>query len=110
MIDINPYSGQNISGINQLIMRIDRIVRTVKKTRSKLRNYGTNIRDSLGKNNTRLVITLAQNELLTAMNDPINGVTDFKIEQVKILPDGKTFFIGVYNGERRNFDISATNL
>ena len=105
MIGIDPHTGATISGLSQLIMRIDRMIRTVKSTRPKHRTYGTISREHLGKMNTRVIITKIQNELLTEINDPINGLFDFDCEQVKLMPDGKLFFIGKYNGERTSFSV-----
>lgn len=98
MIGICPETGATLSGRAQLIARLDRFFRTVKTTRAKHRTYGTESRDFLGKNNSRLVITMLQNQVLTEISrEP--SFSDFTLEQVKVLPDGKIFLVGKLNNE-----------
>lgn len=105
MIGICPRTGETITGVTQLIARVDRYFRTARYTRQKRRLYGTTIRDELGKNNTALRLATIQNNLLTDLHNPVHGLTDFKCSQVKVMPDGRIFFIGEFNDERIKFSI-----
>lgn len=104
MIGICPTTGRTLQSLEQLIARIDRMVRTEKGIRPKHRAAGTTIRQYLGKPNSRPVLTKLQNILLSDIANPANGCTDFSCSQVKVLPDGKIFIIGEYNGERVQFN------
>lgn len=99
MRGICPITGRTLEGRAQLIARLDRFLRTVKTTRAKHRDYGTECRDFLGKNNSRMVITQLQNLILTEVSrEP--SFYDIELDQVRVLPDGKIFLIGTLGNEQ----------
>lgn len=102
-IGICPVTGRTIHAIDQLIARLGRLVRTAKGTRPKHRNYGSDINEFLGKNNSRVILTSIQNRLLNEIRLPENGFEDFKCNQIKIMHDGTVFVVGEYQGERTEF-------
>ena len=99
MLGICPFTGGTLQGRAQLTARLDRFLRTVKATRAKHRDYGTECREFLGKNNSRMIITQLQNLILTEVSrEP--SFSDIELEQVRVLPDGKIFLIGTLGNEQ----------
>lgn len=105
MIGIDPYTGKTANGLEQLILRVDRLIRTPTGTRKKMRGYGSIIRRYIGKPNSAVVLTSLQNKMLTELSNPINGLTDFTCTQCKVMPNGLIYIIGRLNNEKVEFSI-----
>lgn len=78
MIGIHRKTGKKLTGINQLMSRIEQVMTTPFGGRRKRPKFGSDVRKSLALNMTDNMLIKTQSAAISAFYIKENGVSDFK--------------------------------
>jgi hypothetical protein len=78
MIGIDRKTGKKITGINQLMSRIEQVMTTPFGGRRKQPKFGSDVRQALAENMTDNMLIKTQSSAIAAFYIEENGISDFK--------------------------------
>lgn len=107
MIGIDRKTGKKLTGINQLMSRIEQVMTTPFGGRRKRPKFGSDVRKNLSANMTDNMLILTQSSALAAFYIKENGISDFRPSRcvAKRHATGlHLYFEGSYSGQIIRFE------
>ncbi len=107
MIGICRKAGKRLTGINQLMSRIEQVMTTPLAARRKRPLFGSDVRKYLSANMTDNMLILVQSAALAAFYIEENGISDFAPSRCVATrhETGVNLYLeGIYNGQIIKFE------
>ncbi len=82
---MNAHTGQAIAGLDYLNQRFNDVIKTAKGSLVGAREYGSDIHLQLDRNLNDLAKMTLFHHVAAAIKNPINGLADFKLEELALI-------------------------